>query len=94
MRRNANVTTTFSEAITGFAVAGKVRIERVSTGAVVTSVVSFNTATRVLTINPNASLAREHPVQGHRHRWHDGVRDLAGNPLTSRVWTFTTGAAL
>ena len=57
MRRNANVTTTFSEAITGFAVARKVRIERVSTGAAVSSVVTFNALTRVLTINPNATLA-------------------------------------
>jgi hypothetical protein len=94
VRRNANVTTTFSEAITGFAVAGKVRIERVSTGAVVTSVVSFNTATRVLTINPNASLAANTQYRVTVTGGTTGVRDLAGNPLTTRTWTFTTGSAL
>ena len=54
--RNSNVTATFSEVITGFAVAGKVRIERVSTGAAVASAITFNSTTRVLTINPGTSL--------------------------------------
>jgi Ca2+-binding RTX toxin-like protein len=94
VRRNSNVTATFSEAITGFAVAGKVRIERVSTGAQVTSVVSFNILTRVLTINPNASLLANTQYRVTITGGTTGVRDLAGNPLTTRTWTFTTGAAL
>lgn len=57
VRRYLNITTTFSEAITGFAVRGKVRINRVTVTGGIT-----------------------------------GVRDLAGNPLTTRRWTFTTGA--
>ncbi|MHA7221961.1 peroxidase family protein [Arthrobacter sp. RHLT1-20] len=94
VRRNANVTATFSEAITGFAVAGKVRIQRVSTGADVSSVVSFNTTTRVLTINPNASLASNTQYRVTITGGTTGVRDLAGNPLTTRTWTFTTGSVL
>lgn len=94
VRRNANATTTFSEAITGFAVAGKVRIERVSTGAQVSSAVTFNALTRVLTINPNVTLASNTQYRVTVTGGTTGVRDLAGNPLTTRTWTFTTGSAL
>ena len=92
--RNSNVTATFSEAITGFAVAGKVRIERVSTGTEVASAVTFNTTTRVLTINPGTSLLANTQYRVTITGGTTGVRDLAGNPLTTRIWTFTTGAAL
>ena len=92
--RNSNVTATFSEAITGFAVAGKVRIERVSTGTEVLSAVTFNTTTRVLTINPGTSLLANTQYRVTITGGTTGVRDLAGNPLTTRIWTFTTGAAL
>ena len=94
VRRNANVTATFSEAITGFAVLGKVRIQRVSTGADISSVESFSTATRVLTINPRASLDPNTQYRVTITGGTTGVRDLAGNPLTTRTWTFTTGSAL
>ncbi|WP_211879975.1 Ig-like domain-containing protein, partial [Pseudarthrobacter albicanus] len=94
VRRNSNVTARFSEAITGFAVAGKVRINLVSTGAPVTAVVSFDPLTRVLTINPNASLASNIQYRVTITGGTTGVRDLAGNPLTTRTWTFTTGSAL
>ncbi|WP_427007783.1 peroxidase family protein [Pseudarthrobacter sp. H2] len=94
VRRNANVTATFSEAITGFAVAGKVRIERVSNGVPFSSAVSFNALTRVLTINPTGSLVANTQYRVTITGGTTGVRDLAGNPLTTRVWTFTTGAAL
>ena len=94
VRRNSNVTATFSEAITGFTVAGNVRIQRVSTGAQVASAISFNTTTRVLTINPGASLLANTQYRVTITGGTTGVRDLAGNPLTTRTWTFTTGAAL
>ncbi|WP_326968254.1 peroxidase family protein [Arthrobacter sp. CG_A4] len=94
VRRNANVTARFSEAITGFAVVGKVRIQRVSTGADISSVESFSAATRVLTINPRASLAPNTQYRVTITGGTTGVRDLAGNPLTTRTWTFTTGSAL
>ena len=94
MLRNSNVTATFSEAITGFTVAGNVRIERVSTGAEVASAITFNTTTRVLTINPGASLLANTQYRVTVTGGTTGVRDLAGNPLTTRTWTFTTGAAL
>ena len=92
--RNSNVTATFSEAITGFTVAGTVRIDRVSTGVQVASAITFNTTTRVLTINPGASLLANTQYRVTITGGTTGVRDLAGNPLTTRTWTFTTGAAL
>ena len=92
--RNSNVTATFSEAITGFTVAGTVRIDRVSTGVQVASAVTFNSTTRVLTINPGASLLANTQYRVTITGGTAGVRDLAGNPLTTRTWTFTTGAAL
>ena len=94
MLRNSNVTATFSEAITGFTVAGTVRIDRVSTGVQVASAIAFNTTTRVLTINPGASLLANTQYRVTITGGTAGVRDLAGNPLTTRTWTFTTGAAL
>jgi hypothetical protein len=92
--RNSNVTATFSEAITGFTGAGNVRIERVSTGAQVASAITFNTTTRVLTINPGASLLATTQYRVTVTGGTTRVRDLAGNPLTTRTWTFTTGSAL
>jgi methionine-rich copper-binding protein CopC len=94
VRRNSNVTTTFSEAITGFTAAGTVRIQRVSTGAQVASAISFNATTRVLTINPGSSLLANTQYRVTITGGTAGFRDLAGNPLTTRTWTFTTGAAL
>ena len=93
VRRAVNQTATFSEAITGFS-ATSVRLTRVSTGAVVTSAVTFNTATRVLTINPNATLLANTQYRITITGGTGAVRDLAGNPVTTRTWVFTTGNAL
>jgi methionine-rich copper-binding protein CopC len=93
VRRNNNVTATFSEAITGFNTT-TVRITRVSTGAVVPSTVAFNPTTRVLTINPGATLAASAQYRVTITGGTAAVRDLAGNPLVTRTWVFTTGTAL
>ncbi len=94
VRRNANVTARFSEAITGFNVAGRVRIERVSTGARFNAVVTFNPGNRTMTINPTGALLPNTRYRVIVTGGPSGVRDLAGNPLTTRTWTFTTGARL
>ncbi|WP_427131920.1 peroxidase family protein [Pseudarthrobacter sp. S9] len=94
VRRNNNVTATFSEVITGFNVAGSVRINRVSNGGQLGAVVSFNPITRVLTINPSATLLSNTQYRVTITGSTTGVRDLAGNPVTTRIWTFTTGTAL
>jgi hypothetical protein len=90
--RNANATATFSEAITGDNSA-TVRITQVSNGAVVAAVNTFNTTTRVLTIDPSASLAANTQYRVTITGGNASVRDLAGNPVTTRTWVFTTGTA-
>ncbi len=89
--RNANVTATFSENITGVT-AGTVTIQRVSTGATVAAATSFSTTTRVLTINPSTTLAANVQYRVTITGGTAAVRDLAGNPVATRTWVFTTGA--
>ncbi|MFC5930657.1 heme peroxidase [Cryobacterium melibiosiphilum] len=91
--RNANVTATFSEAITGTN-AANVQITRVSDGTVVAAARTVNAATRVLTINPSASLVANTQYRVTITGSDTGVRDLAGNPVATRTWVFTTGAVL
>ena len=91
--RNANVTATFSEDITGVS-ATTVVITRVSTGAVVTSVAAFNATTNVLTINPSVTLASNVQYRVTIIGGTTRVRDLIGNPLVTSTWTFTTGTVL
>ncbi|WP_161498978.1 peroxidase family protein [Cryobacterium aureum] len=90
VRRNANVTVLLSEDITGVS-ATTVRITRVSTGAVITSGALFNATTNVLTINPGASLSSNVQYRVTITGGIGSVRDLAGNPLVTSTWTFTTG---
>ncbi len=92
--RNSNTTVTFSEPITGFAAAGSVRIVRASTGADIAVAVTYNATTRVLTINPSATLLASTQYRVIITGGTTRIRDLAGNPLPSRSWTFTTGTAL
>jgi Ca2+-binding RTX toxin-like protein len=91
--RNSNVSATFSELITGVT-PSTVQITRVSTGAAVTAVNSFNTTTRVLTLNPAASLLSNTQYRVTITGGNLSVRDIAGNPLVTRTWVFTTGAIL
>ncbi|MDJ0339903.1 peroxidase family protein [Cryobacterium sp. PH31-O1] len=93
VRRNANVTATFSEDITGVS-ATTVRITRVSTGAVVTSAAAFNATTNVLTINPSVTLTSNVQYRVTITGGNTSVRDLIGNPLVTSTWTFTTGTVL
>jgi hypothetical protein len=93
VRRNSNVTATFSENVTGIS-ATTVRIIRVSNGAVVTAATSFNTTTHVLTINPGVTLNSNTQYRVTITGGTAAVRDLAGNPVATRTWVFTTGTAL
>ena len=89
--RNNNVTATFSENITGVS-ASTVRITRVSTGAVAAAANTFSTTTRVLTINPSSTLVANTQYRVTITGGTGAVRDLAGNPVATRTWVFTTGA--
>src|SRR3954470_23195970 len=68
-----------------------VTLRNAGTGASVPAAVTYDAGTRVATLNPTADLAARTrytaTVTGG-----NGVRDLAGNPLTTVTWTFTTAA--
>jgi methionine-rich copper-binding protein CopC len=82
--RTKTITITFNEAIK----AGSMWIElKNSSGTTITTAKSING--KILTIDPTITLAR-----GTRYTVliHTGaVTDLAGNPIASKVITFTTG---
>jgi Ca2+-binding RTX toxin-like protein len=88
--RAANITATFSEAITGWSTAS-VQIQRVSNNAFVTSAVSINVAGTVVTLNPGANLAANVQYRVILTGGPTAIRDLAGAPLVTTTWTFTTG---
>jgi dipeptidyl aminopeptidase/acylaminoacyl peptidase len=85
-----NVTATFSEAVQG--VTGTTVILRSSSGATVAAVVAYDAATRRVTLNPNANLVRGTRYTATLTGGAGGIRDLAGNPLTTASWSFTTQA--
>jgi hypothetical protein len=90
--RSANVTATFGEAMqaaTMTAANATLRLGTATTGTLITSAVSYNATTRVLTVNPGATLA---PNTLYTVRLSTGIRDTAGNPLPATTWSFTTGA--
>ena len=87
----SNITATFSEAVTGVTTAGNVtvRVGTLATGTLVPSAVTYNAATRVMTINPTANLAAD---TRYTVRLTGGIRDAALNALVPTSWTFLTGA--
>ena len=93
VRRNNNVTATFSEPIIGVSTT-TVRITNALTGAVVTTASTFSSTTRVLTINPAPTLASNTQYRVTITGGNLAVRDAAGNPVVTRTWVFTTGTGL
>ncbi|HET7397585.1 MAG TPA: Ig-like domain-containing protein [Intrasporangium sp.] len=89
--RVANITATFSENVTG--VSGTtVTLRNASTGALITAVVSYSSTTRTVTLNPSATLAANTRFTATLTGGTAAIRDIAGNPLTTTAWSFTTGA--
>ncbi|MBD1542454.1 Ig-like domain-containing protein [Arthrobacter sp. IA7] len=84
--QTANVTATFSEAITGLGTASFTL--KNSAGALIAAPVTWNATTRVATLNPNASLAAD---RKHTATLTAGITDIAGNPIAANSWAFTTG---
>jgi Concanavalin A-like lectin/glucanases superfamily/Bacterial Ig-like domain/Bacterial Ig domain len=90
----ANVTATFSEAITATTLTTGTFVLRDAGNAVVPAVVSYNATTRVGTLNPSASLTAATMYTATITGGTAGVRDVAGNPLASNfVRSFTTVTA-
>ncbi|MGW6173955.1 Ig-like domain-containing protein, partial [Arthrobacter sp. NPDC055138] len=82
---NGNITATFSEPITGVN-ANTFRVTN-SAGTAVTAALSYNTATRTVTLNPAANLLTN---RTYTVRLTNGITDLTGNPITATTWNFTT----
>jgi hypothetical protein len=89
--RTANVTATFSEAVTGVS-SSTFTLKNATTGAAVTGVVSYNGTTRVATLNPGVTLAARTKYTATLTGGATKIRDIAGNVLGTNSWSFTTGA--
>jgi hypothetical protein len=85
---NDNIIATFSEAMrpatigaASFTVAG---------GSAVTGTVTYDASNKTAIFNPSGNLAAS---TGYTATMTTGAKDLAGNPVVLKVWTFTTAAA-
>ena len=91
VRRNSNVSATFSEAVQG-AGTTTFTLKNASTGALVAAAVYRNGTTNQWILDPQEPLAAKARYTVTLVGGASGIRDLAGNPLASRSWQFTTGS--
>jgi len=91
--RTANITATFSEAVSGIpttaAPTSSFTIKQTNTGTTFPSVASYNSTTRIATLNPTGTLLAK---TQYTISLSSGVKDAAGNTLNSLSWTFTTSS--
>jgi unsaturated chondroitin disaccharide hydrolase len=83
----ANVTATFSEAVTGVNQSTFILKQGATT---VAASVSYDAASRTATLDPTAALS---PGVLYSATLAGGIADLASNPLAPVSWTFTTASA-
>ncbi len=88
--RTANIAAVFSEAVQG--VSTTTATLRNAAGTAITAVVTYDSTTRRLTLNPSSTLAARTVYTARLAGGSTAIRDLAGNPLTTTSWSFTTGA--
>lgn len=89
-RTAPNVSATFSEAVKN--VSATTFTLRAGTAAPVTATVTQNGTTNQWRLTPGAALAANTVYTVTITGGSTGVTDLAGNPLTTATWRFTTGA--
>jgi hypothetical protein len=90
--RVANITATFSENMNAATVTTATVTLRLGTGnggTLIASAITYNPATRVVTVNPTPTLNAN---TVYTARLLTGLTDAAGNPLAAVTWSFTTGA--
>ena len=97
--QTADVTATFSEAVTG--VSATTFTVKDPAGTAVPATVTYNATTRVATLNPTAALAADTTYTAALTGGSSAIRDVANNPLTNNPsekeplattsWNFTTG---
>jgi len=92
--RTKNVTATFSEAVTGLpatpTASTRFTIKRTATGTAFASAAGYNATSRVATLNPTGTLLANTKYTVTLTK---GIKDRAGNTLTTLSWTFTTGTS-
>ena len=86
--QTANITATFSEPVANVS-AGTVVLRLNGSAAPIPASVTYNNATRTVTVNPNATLLADRTY----NMAFSSVRDTAGNSLAASGWQFTTGPA-
>jgi Domain of unknown function (DUF4082)/Bacterial Ig-like domain/Bacterial Ig domain len=91
--RTANITVTFNEAMTASTITTGTFELRDPANNLVAGVVSYNSTTRVATLNPTPTLAASTVYTARVRGGASGVKDAAGNALAAdATWTFTTVA--
>ena len=88
---SGNITATMSENVAGLD--GDSFVLRTPGGAAVRATVSWNSVSRLATLNPTANLLPDTRYTATLTGGAGAIRDQAGNPLTTRSWSFTTGPA-
>ncbi len=86
-----NITATFSEGMNPATITGAFRLIKQSSGTIVAATVTYDTATRTATLDPNANLELAASYVATVQGGVGGVTDQAGNPMAAtKTWTFTT----
>lgn len=85
--RTANFAAFISERVTGVGT-GTFTLRKAGTTTVIAATVSFNSVTRVATLNPGATLAAN---TRYTAALSTAIKDGAGNSLVPMSWSFTTG---
>lgn len=91
VRRSSNASATFSEAVQGVGTS-TFTLKNAATGSIVAATVYRNGTTNQWILDPQEPLAAKTRYTLTLTGGAAGVRDLAGNPLASRSWQFTTGS--
>ncbi|SEN32028.1 Ig-like domain-containing protein [Cryobacterium luteum] len=89
--RSASVSATFNEGMAGVS-ASTFTLKNATTGASIPAVVSRSGTTNQWILNPNSTLAARTGFTVTVTGGTSGARDLAGNPVSTSTWKFTTGS--
>ncbi|YCQ23188.1 Ig-like domain-containing protein (plasmid) [Arthrobacter sp. Z4-13] len=90
--RTANITATFSKPVNGVS-ATTFTLKNTATGAAVTATVTRNGTTNQWILNPATTLAASTRYTATITGGPGTIRDVAGTPLATTSWSFTTGTS-
>jgi hypothetical protein len=91
VRRSNNVSVTFSEAVQGVT-AATFTVRNAATGTAVAATVYRYGSTNQWILDPQLALSAKTKYTVTVAGGPTAVRDLAGNPLATKTWQFTTGS--